>query len=126
MALYKTVDVVWQRDRYGTDRPQGYSVEVPKGERLNLVVAVKSNDGSIPDLRTGTVAMRLVDFNLSPIYNTSASGGISGVAELTVSLPASVQSGTYSWDLWLTIGSARYQLMPLSSFRIVDTTFSLT
>lgn len=124
--MYKTVDVVWQQDRYGTDQPQGYSVEVPKGERLNLVVAVKSNNGTIPDLRTGTVAMRLVDFNLSPIYNTSAVGNISGVAELTVSLPASVQSGTYSWDLWLTIDSVRYQLMPLSSFRVVDTTFSLT
>ncbi len=124
--MYKTVDVIWRNSQYETSTPQGYTVAVPKGERLNLVVAVKSNDGTTPDLRTGTVALRLVDFNLSPIYNVSAAGSISGVAELTVNLPASVQAGTYSWDLWLTIDSVRYQLMPLSAFRLVDTTFSLT
>lgn len=124
--MYKSVDVVWQSSQYGAGTPQGYTVEVPKGERLNLVVDVTNNDGTIPDLRTGTVTMRLVDYNLSPIYNTSATGSIAGVAELTVNLPASIQSGTYSWDLWLTINSVRYQLMPLSAFRVTDTTFSLS
>lgn len=124
--MFQTVDVVWQNTQFGEGTPQGYTVSVPKGERLNLVVAVKSSDGTIPDLRTGTVTMRLVDFNLSPVYSQGATGTLTGSAEITINLPASIQAATYAWDLWLTIDSVRYQLMPLSVFHVLDSTFSLT
>ena len=122
--MFKSVNLVWQNSQYGTDVPRGYTVELPKGERLDLIVSVKNSDGTIPDLRTGTVSCRLVVYDLSPVYSTSAPGTTTGTAELAITLPASLRSGTYSWDLWLTIGGVRYQLMPLSAFRVVDTTFS--
>lgn len=123
--MHKSVQAIWQIRETGDEMATPSTIEVPKGERVVLAVEVLRNDGTIPDLRSSTVQFRMVDWSGSLVHRTHAEGTILGTVTLTVLLPASLGSGSYAWDLWLTTASGeRYQIKPLGAFVVQDSSFA--
>ena len=124
--MYKYVVAVLTNTADPDEVISANTISVPKGENLTLEVQVLNSDGFEVDLTGKSVAFRLADFNLAPIYNVSGSDGSrTGRIVLSVNLPAYLPSGTYSWDLWMSVGSAKYQIKPMGAFKLLNSTYSL-
>lgn len=99
---------------------QPHAIEVPHGEGVTLSGQVYRDDLTIPDLTGLTITFRIVTpTSGSKLYEaTSTNGDRHGRFTLTATPPTSIQPGTYHWDLWLSLGGAPYQIMPLSAWNV--------
>lgn len=117
--MYKYVVGVWNTTSDEDEVVTANTLDLPKGEAMDMEIQVLLNSGQEANLVGTSVTFRLVDYNLSPLYSVSTSAGDRlGRAALTINLPAYLQPGTYYWDMWLTDGDRRYQIKPMAAFRL--------
>lgn len=117
--MYKYVVGVWNTTSDDNEVVTANTLDLPKGEVMDMEIQVLLNSGQEANLTGTTITFRLVDSNLSPLYSVSTSDGDRiGRASLTINLPAHFQPGTYYWDMWLTSGDLRYQIKPMAAFRL--------
>lgn len=118
---------VWTYLGIGSVQQEAKTLSLPRGESLTLELYTTDDAGIVHDLRDATFEFRLVN-PLMPrnvIYRASATGSTTdqlrlGHATLQITLPGSVDVGTYHWDLWMALGGANYQLVPLSAFLLLN------
>ena len=117
--MYKYIVGVWNVTDDDNEVVAANTLDLPKGESMNMEVQILLNSGQEASLVGATLSFRLVDYNLSPLYSTSTTQGDRlGRATLDVNLPAYIEPGTYYWDMWVESGGRRYQVKPLAAFRL--------
>lgn len=118
---------VWNYLGIGSVQQEAKTISLPKGESLTIELYTTDDAGISHDLRDATFEFRLVN-PLMPrnvIYRSNGNDSTDaqlrlGHATIPVTLPGSVEPGTYHWDIWMTIGSSTVQLVPLSAFLLLD------
>jgi len=119
---------VWVCLGVGTVGQEAKIIALPKGEPLTIELYVTDDAGVVRSLEDATVEFRLVN-PLMPrqvLYRTNANDSSSGQlslghATLNVNLPASIDAGTYHWEVWMTLGlSSHYRIVPLSAFLLLN------
>jgi hypothetical protein len=120
--MYKYIVGVWNIAEDDNEVVTANTLDLPKGESMNMEVQILLNSGQEASLVGTTLSFRLVDYNMSPLYSTSTTQGDRlGRANFDINLPAYIAPGTYSWDMWIESGGRRYQVKPLAAFRLNDT-----
>lgn len=120
--MYKYIVGVWNVTEDDNEVVTANTLDLPKGESMNMEVQILLNSGQEASLIGTTLSFRLVDYNMSPLYSTSTTHGDRlGRATLDINLPAYIAPGTYAWDMWIESGGRRYQVKPLAAFRLNDT-----
>jgi hypothetical protein len=104
---------------------RGETLELPRGQVLLLEMHVTNRDGTVYDLSTATVTVR-VFHNQTKIKEvtaiSSAAGVRLGVASATISLARSVEPGSYWFEVWLTDNSVANRIYPATSLLLLTTT----
>lgn len=108
--------------------PTRQDIRLPRGEPLTIKLTVLKQDHSPYDLSTATVRLGVRQFLDDPAAAitkqatiTDFPGGLADIVVAAVDTQSLLQNCDYFFDVQLTDGSLRYQIVPVSTFRILAT-----
>lgn len=97
--------------------------ESPIGEPVVLELELRDDVGIPVNLTGNVVRFRLYDhygIKLYEVSKTVTTNGTQGVTSLAITLP-NLRPKAYGWDIWYEVSGTKYQIVPVSVWKVTST-----